>query len=107
MASSYELGYTYNVSVTVRNEGTASAGPSTLKVYQNTTSTPGGALLHEQAVGALAPGQSTNISFTLRPGSTCSIHVYCKFIFVADGNNVVVESDESDNIYVKSMLRAR
>jgi subtilase family serine protease len=93
--------------VTLRNEGTASAGPSTLKVYQNTTSTPGGTLLYEQAVGALAPGQSTNISFVMSPRSTCSIHVYCKFIFVADANNVVVESDESDNIYVRSMLRAR
>jgi hypothetical protein len=107
LGSSYELGYTYPITVTVGNEGTASAGPSTLKVYQNTSSTPGGTLLYEQAVGALAPGQSTDISFVLVPESTCSIHVYCKFIFVADANNVVVESDENDNIYVRSMLRAR
>ena len=59
-----EVGTTYPVTVTVKNNGTANAGAFNVYLWENTQ------LLDQKPVSSLAAGQSTNVVFNWNPTST-------------------------------------
>jgi hypothetical protein len=74
--------------VTVRNQGTAGAGPSTTRVDF---------IAHgviDLPTPALAPGASVDLKFPIPPGC---FDPNCEFRIIVDVTNVVVESDEGNN----------
>ncbi len=78
-----------NLIVTVRNQGSGSAGPSTTEVDFNkfgkvAVPTPG-----------LAPGASVDLLVTMPPGC---YNPDCEFEIVVDANNQVVESNKANNM---------
>lgn len=76
------------LTVTVRNQGTAAAGPSTTRVDF------GAHGISDQPTPPLAPGASVDLTFQIPPGC---FDPDCEFRIVVDVNSDVPESDESNN----------
>ena len=96
-------GSTMSVSVTTKNAGTGSSEPSTTRFYVSTNAVfePTDSVLQEaQAVPALAPGISLTSSITVGVPSDLPAGSYY-LIAKADADNVVLESNESNNTYAR------
>ena len=76
------------LTVTVKNQGTGPAGPSTTRVDF------GGFGFQDQPTPALAPGASVDLTFDIPPGC---FDPDCEFRIVVDFGNVVAESNEPNN----------
>jgi hypothetical protein len=100
--SAYNVGMPFTLSVTVRNQGDAAAGPSTLRAYE-----AGRAAGGVWSVPGLSPGESASSRVTVVPVGACSIHSWCTFSVKADADNQVSESNESNNTASKSAYRGR
>jgi len=87
-SSTYETGETMRFTATVKNQGKASAGASSISL------SGGGISTYVQTVPALAAGASTTISFTPTAPSTEQPLSVTAFV---DCNDVVEESNESNN----------
>lgn len=74
--------------VTVHNQGTAAAGPSTTRVDFAGHGTV------DRPTPALTPGASVNLAFAIPPGC---FDPDCEFRIVVDVNDDVAESDEGNN----------
>jgi hypothetical protein len=74
--------------VTVRNQGTAAAGPSTTRVDFGSHG------IVDQPTPPLAPGASVDLNFPIPPGC---FDPDCDFRIVVDFGNAVAESDEGNN----------
>ena len=77
-----------NLIVTIRNQGTAAAGPSTTRVVFNT-----GATLTQPTMG-LGIGAQTDLIFAIPAGC---FNPDCQFRITADSAGVVTESNEVNN----------
>ncbi|MGH9222676.1 MAG: CARDB domain-containing protein [Acidimicrobiales bacterium] len=79
---------------TVQNQGNAASGPSTLQWNPDSTGliTPS-AGTSSAAVGALSPGQSTNVGFTFAYPKAGTFRITA----TADATNAVGESNENNN----------
>jgi hypothetical protein len=78
-----------NLIVTVRNQGSTGAGPSTTRVDFGAH----GAL--DLPTPALPAGTSVDLKFPILPGC---FDPDCEFRIIVDVNNVVAESDEGNNL---------
>ena len=77
-----------NLIVTIRNQGTAPAGPSTTRVVFNTGASP------TQPTPALAVGAQVDLVFAIPAGC---FSPDCQFRITADSAGVVAESNEVNN----------
>jgi hypothetical protein len=77
-----------NLIVTIRNQGTAAAGPSTTRVVFNTGASP------TQPTPALAVGAQVDLIFAIPAGC---FSPDCQFRITADSTGVVAESNEVNN----------
>jgi hypothetical protein len=75
--------------VTVRNQGSASAGPSVTRVDFGAHGST------DRPTPALLPGASVDLLFMIPPGS---FDPDCEFRIIVDANGDVTESDEGNNI---------
>ena len=92
-------GSTTTASVTVRNQGTASAGASNLKYYlsANTTYEVSDTYLATDAVAALAASATAAVSELVTiPAGTAAGTWY--ILFFADADAAVAESNETNNV---------
>lgn len=97
-------GATITVTETTKNQGVNSAGASTTRLYLSTNSTLDAAdiVLGNRTVLALAPGatNSGSVSVTIPPGTATGTY---SLIDQADADNVVPETNESNNKKTKSI----
>jgi hypothetical protein len=77
------------LTVTVRNQGTAAAGPSTTRVDF------GAHGISDQPTPPLGPGASVDLKFQIPPGC---FDPDCEFRIAVDVSNVMAESDEGNNL---------
>lgn len=99
--SSYNVGSSFKLNVTVRNQGDGNAGSSNVKVTQS------GGVAGTWAIGGLNAGGSISGTVSVSPNSSCSIHSWCTFTVTADGDGQVTESNESNNTASHSAYRGR
>ncbi|MBI4462341.1 MAG: hypothetical protein HY653_05495, partial [Acidobacteria bacterium] len=98
-------GMSITVTDTTRNQGGGTADASTTRIYLsiNTLLDANDVPLGGRAVPALAPGVSSSASTTLTiPAGTAAGTYY--LIAKADGDNVVAETQETNNTYVATIL---
>jgi subtilase family serine protease len=96
--STSAAGLTISITDTTKNQGTGSAGASTTKLYWSANSIydAGDTLMGSRTVPALAAGTKNSGSTSVTvPSGTCSGTYY--IIARADADNVVPESNESNN----------
>jgi len=97
--ASIQAGQTTTASVTVKNQGGATAGASNLKYYLSTDITygTGDVLLATDAVASLTAGATSAVSEVVTiPSSTAAGNYY--ILFYADADGQVTESDETNNV---------
>lgn len=92
-------GQTTTASCTVKNQGSLSAGTSTLKYYLSTDNSfaAGDVLLATDAVAALAAGASASVSELLTISAATTPGSYY-ILFVADADAQVTETSETNNV---------
>jgi hypothetical protein len=92
-------GSTTTASVTVKNQGTASAGASNLKYYlsTNTTYETGDTYLATDAVATLAANATAAVSELVTIPSATAAGTYY-ILFYADADAAVAESNETNNV---------
>jgi len=96
----------FNLSVTVRNQGTGSAGPFTVTVYVSKSYLPGGTVFLTWDVGGLAAGQSISKTFnTVVTGLATHGNYY--FVVNADSGNIITETNETNNVKYRAFTVAR
>ena len=97
----------FGISVTVRNQGTGSAGPFTVTVYVNTSYVFGGTVLLTWNVDSLAAGQSISKTFSNTVINGLATHVTYYFVVKADSGNIITETDETNNVKYRYFTIAR
>ena len=87
----------------VRNDGSGTAGSSTLKYYlsDDTKFDANDTLLGSDAVGSLSARRSSYFSETLKLGDNVSGQKY--ILFVADADGKVAESNETNNVAFRAI----
>jgi len=92
-------GATTTASVTVKNQGGASAGASNLKYYLSADNAygAGDVLLATDAVASLATGATAAVSEVVTIASSTTPGTYY-ILFVADADGQVTESNETNNV---------
>src|SRR5207237_1867927 len=98
-------GQSLAITNTIANQGTGSAVASTAKIFLSATGTIDGSevLLGQRSVGSIAAGAvSTAITSLTIPANTSQGTYF--LIVVADANDVVAESDETNNTGVSSAI---
>jgi subtilase family serine protease len=86
------------IDIPVKNTGTADSGPVVCKVYKDNIS---GVLLFNTTINNIPAGQTVNTQFTWNVAAM-SAGKYSLVVSV-DPNNVIAESDETDNIAAGSI----
>lgn len=89
-----EDGETFSVSTRVRNQGSATAGSSTLGWYMSSSTSSYGSLVASSSVGSLGAGSESGTitqSFTMNDPGT--VYIFTR----ADRTNTVAESNENNN----------
>jgi uncharacterized repeat protein (TIGR03803 family) len=103
--ASVSPGGSLTISDKTTNTGAAGAGPSTTRFYLSVDSTldPSDVPLGQHAVPALAPGASYTGSVTIMipPGQPPG---HYSLLAVADANGAVAETNETDNVYAKTLV---
>ena len=97
-------GQNISITDTTQNQGGGSADPSTTQYYlsANTLVDASDTLLGGRSVPSLAPGASSSGSATVTiPSSTVAGNWY--IVAKADGEDVVVETSETNNTYARSI----
>ena len=87
----------------MRNDGSGTAGSSTLKYYlsDDTKFDANDTLLGSDAVGSLSARRSSYFSETLKLGDNVSGQKY--ILFVADADGKVAESNETNNVAFRAI----
>lgn len=88
-------GQPLNFTVTVKNQGAAPSGEALATYYIN--GDPG----QNIGIPSLSEGASTDVSFSLTPDQVIGGNMEVKV--VADSGNTVLESNESNNVFTKSV----
>jgi len=100
--TSYSIGERFNGTATVKNQGTATAGSSTIRYYLGTASNRTWKSVQDGSIGSLSAGASATdtiddiwggntIPSDVTPGTTYYVWA------LADATNSVTESDENNN----------
>ncbi len=88
----------FNLTITVSNQGSENAGAFTVKIYANTSQTPGGTLIDTWNLSGLAAGTSIQRAVTLTL-SHMVVHYTYYFVGQADSQGVIAETNENNNTY--------
>ncbi|HIH95594.1 TPA: PGF-pre-PGF domain-containing protein [Methanosarcina acetivorans] len=82
-----EVGEEVTITATVKNQGDAASGATTLALYID------GSSVREWDVSELSSGESSSVSYTWIPGSEGSVELRA----VVDEDNLITESNEGNN----------
>lgn len=113
VGSCYDANTSYNMSVTIKNQGDASTasanrcGQIAVKIYLSSNASTSGTSIGTWYVGDLGVGQSVSNSIVATANANCSVHNYCVFVVKVDADNCVTESNEDNNIRAKVSYRGR
>lgn len=90
----------FTLTITVRNQGSQNAGPFTVKIYANTSPSPGGTVIDTWNLSGLAAGASAQRTVTITL-SHMIVHYTYYFVGQADSENAIAETNENNNTYYR------